>query len=325
MERFLETSTMQIVTNESKKTPNRQEFHVEKLERGFGNTLGVSLRRTLISSIPGAAPFAVEVKGVSHEFQAIDSAEEDMVELVLNLKELVISVDESIIEHDEIYKLKLESKKGVVTAGNFEVPAGLSVVNTDLVLANTSKDKAIDMVLYVTYSKGFKSFQENRLLVKETLGDKRSVIAIDSNFSPIKQVNYTVEEVNPGESRVFERIVLDVETKGSITPERAVSFAGAILSKHYAPFANIEEVDIDLFFEEELIEEPTDSQLALSIDSLNLSVRSENALKASGIDTVEQLIDRSVSNLGEIKNLGEKSKTEIIQIVQDMGLSFKSE
>lgn len=325
MERFLETSVIKIVTNESEKNKNRADFYVEKLDRGFGNTLGVSLRRTLISSIPGAAPFAVEIKGVSHEFQAIENTREDMVEIILNLKELVISVDKNIIDFDEIYKLKLESKGGKVTAGDFIVPSGLSIVNTNLVIANTSKDKAIDMTLYVMYSKGYKTFHENRVVVKEKLGEKRSLISIDSNFSPIKKVNYKVEEVNPGESRVFERLVLDVETNGSITPERAVAFAGGILRNHYSPFEEIEEVNIDKHFEEEIIEEPVDSQLALPIDSLNLSVRSENALRVSGIETVEQLIDRSVSDLGDIKNLGEKSKTEIIQMVQNMGLSFKSE
>jgi DNA-directed RNA polymerase subunit alpha len=325
MERFLETSFTKIVSNKSEETPNKDIFHVEKLERGFGQTLGVSLRRTLISSIPGAAPFAVEVKGVNHEFQPITSAEEDMVELILNIKELIISVDENIIEQDEVYQLKLTSKKGVVKAGDIVVPAGISIINTDLVLANTSKDKAIEMVLYVMYSKGYKTFQENRALTKEQLGDKRSVISIDSNFSPVKQINFKVEEVNPGESRVFERLVLEVETKGNIEPQRAVAFAGAILRTHYSVFENMEEVNIDAFFEEEVIEEEINTQLIQRIDSLNLSVRSENALKQAEIETVEQLIDRSVSDLGDIKNLGEKSKTEIIQIIQDMGLSFKSE
>lgn len=325
MEKFLEPSFKKIINKDIPENPNRQEFHIEKLDRGFGNTLGVALRRTLISSVPGAAIFAVEIKGVNHEFQAIDNVKEDMVQLILNLKEIVIEADDIIINPDEVYELTLKSSKGKVTAGQFVVPAGITIVNTDFVIANTSKEAALDIKIYVAYSKGFKTFHENRVFVKEILGEKKGLIAIDSNYSPVKNANYKVEVVNPGESRVFERLVLDVETKGNTTPEEAVSCAGAILRVHYSVFEEMQEVNVNNYFEEEVIEEPVNLQLTQSIESLNLSVRSENALKLANIKLVEDLIDRTVSALGEIKNLGEKSKTEIIQIIQDMGLSFKSE
>ncbi len=325
MEKFLEPSFKKIINKDVVGVPNKQEFHIEKLDRGFGNTLGVALRRTLISSVPGAAAFAIEVKGVSHEFQAIDNVKEDMVQLILNIKEVIIEADDIIINPDEVYELTLKSIKGKVKAGSFIVPAGISITNTDIVIADTLKDGALDIKLYVAFSKGYKTFQENRSFVKEVIGDKKNLIAIDSNYSPVKNVNYTVEIVNPGESRVFERLVLDVETKGNMKPEEAIAYAGAILRVHYTVFEEMEEVNVGEYFKEEVIEEPVNSQLTQTIDSMNLSVRSENALKLADIKTVEELIERSVFDLGEIKNLGEKSKTEIIQIIQNMGLSFKSE
>ncbi len=325
MEKFLIPSFKKIVTKESKETPNTQTFHVEKLDRGFAQTMGTSLRRTILAGVPGMAAFAIQVKGVQHEFQAIDSAMEDVAELVLNIKELVLSADEKIIEADEVYELKLVSKSGAVKAGQIETPAGIEVVNKNHVIAETSKDGAIDMKIYVMFSKGFRTFEDNKELVKDTIGDKKGIIAIDSNFSPVNRVNFKTQEVNPGESRVFERLVLEVETNGAMSPEKAVAYAAAIMRNYYAPFEQMEEVDMDVHFIEDVEEEPVDAQLSMTIESLNLSVRSENALRAAQIYTVEQLIDRPVSALKDIKNLGEKSKLEIIQVVQDMGLSFKSE
>jgi len=325
MEKFLKPTFKKIVTKESKETPNVATMHVEKLDRGFGQTLGTSLRRTILGNVPGVSAFAISVKGVAHEFQAIDNTMEDAAELILNIKDLVLSADTSIIEADEVYELKLVSKAGTVKAKDIEAPVGIEVVNKNHVIAETSKDKALDMTIYVMYSKGYKTFEDNKEFVKEVIGEKKGVIAIDSNFSPVVRVNFNIEEVNPGESRVFERLVLEVETDGAMSPEKAVASAAAILRNYYNPFEELEVVDLDEYFVEDIAEEPVDAQLAMTIESLNLSVRSENALRAAEIFTVEQLIDRPVSALQDIKNLGEKSKTEIIQIVQDMGLSFKSE
>ena len=325
MEKFLIPAFKKIVTKESKETPNAQLFHVEKLDRGFAQTLGTSLRRTILAGVPGMSAFAIQIKGVQHEFQAVDNVMQDAAELVLNIKKLVLSAEESIISPDEVYELKLVSKSGTVKASDITAPAGIEVVNKNHVIAETTKDGAIDMKIYVMFSKGFRTFEDNKELVKDTIGDKKGIIAIDSNFSPVNRVNFKTEEVNPGESRVFERLILEVETNGSMSPEKAVSYAAAILRSHYAPFEEMETVDMEALFMEEVEEEPVDTQLAMTIESLNLSVRSENALRATKIYTVEQLIDRPVSALKDIKNLGEKSKLEIIQVVQDMGLSFKSE
>ncbi|BDV02613.1 MAG: DNA-directed RNA polymerase subunit alpha [Candidatus Hepatoplasma vulgare] len=325
MENFLKPKFMKLVDSKTIENENTAYFVLEKLERGYGHTLGTSLRRTILSSIPGVSPFAIEIKGVQHEFQAIPNLKEDAVELILNLKELILEVDENIIDTEEIYKLELVSKIGAVKAGEIKTPEGINIVNKDLLIAHSLKEKALDMIIYVAYSKGYKTFEENRFIVKEKMGNKINVIAIDSNYSPIVKVNYSVEDVNPGEKKVYERLKFEVETKGNIKPESVLSLAASILVNYYNSIFNLKEINMDTHFEDEIEIEEEDTQLSMNIESLNLSVRSENALKSANIFTVEQLIDRPISKLQEIKNLGEKSKTEIIQIIQDMGLSFKSE
>ncbi len=328
MDKFLKPIFSEIINEENKEKPNTSKFTIEKLERGFGNTLGTSLRRTLLSSIPSAAAFAIELKGASHEFQPIANTTEDVSELILNLKELVFKVDYEVIDFDEVIEAKLVSSEGVVTANDFELPAGLEIINKDLIIANTSKDKAIDLKLYVTYSKGFRTFEENRSLINEKLKGSKSIIPIDSNFSPIAIVTYNVEEVNPGESYVYERLILNVETKGNIIPSDAVAMAASILKNHYLTFESLTKKDItfvDEMFTEEKPKEESDTQLSMTIEELNLSVRSHNSLDKAGIKTVGELINRPFSALKQIENLGDKSVSEIVEIIQNLGLSFKTE
>lgn len=326
MEKFLKPTFKKIIKSEEQKNnSNIAIFTVEKLEPGFGNTIGVALRRTILSSIPGAAPFAINLEGVNHEFQAFSDTYEDVVEIVLNLKNLIIEVDENLIDADEVYKFNINQREKIITAADIEVPNGFKIINKNLIIANMVEKAKMNMIIYVIYSKGFKTFEENRLFIKEKLGGLSNIIAIDSNFSPIERVNIRVDDVNPGESKVFERLTLEVETKGNILPEKVVAAAGSILKNYFKSFDELHEVDLTKNFVEEIEEEEIDSQLQASIETLNLSVRSENALKATGILTIEELIDRPVSALQTIKNLGDKSKNEIIQSVQDLGLSFKSE
>ncbi len=326
MERFLKPIFSEIITEDLKE--NQSKFIVQKLERGFGNTLGTAMRRTILSSIPSASPFAIKIKGALHEFQGIPNVSEDVAEIILNLKELVIKTDTALIEHDEIYKAKLVSSEGVVKAGEFEMPAGLEIVNKDLVVANTTKDKALELTIYIRYSKGFRTFEDNRSIINDELGTNKQIIPMDSNFSPVVAVNYNIEEVNPGESYVYERLVLDVITKGNMNAKEVVATAGAILRNHYSAFEEIETIDltkVNDMFEEEIQEIEDDSQLALTIEELNLSVRSQNGLEKAGIETVGQLIDRPFSALKTIDNLGDKSVSEIVEAIQNLGLSFKTE
>ena len=328
MERFLKPTFTQIINDENVNEKNSAKFTIDKLERGFGNTLGTAMRRTLLSSIPSAAPFAIELKGASHEFQAISNVQEDVAELILNLKELVFEADTNIIGFDEVVEIHLVSSEGVVKAKDFELPAGLEIVNKNLVLANTSKDRAIDLKLFIIYSKGFKTFEENRILVSKKLEGQKNIIPMDSNFSPISVVNFSIEEVNPGESYVYERLVLDVKTKGNMKPQDAVAMAGAILKNHYAAFEELSKKDVskveDMFEEEQIIEED-DTKLSMTIEELNLSVRSANGLEKAEISTVGELINRSFSTLKQIENLGDKSVSEIVEAIQNLGLSFKTE
>lgn len=326
MERFLKPVFSQIISEDLQS--NQSKFTIEKLERGFGNTLGTAMRRTILSSIPSSAPFAIELKGASHEFQGISNVAEDVAEIILNLKELVLKTDIDLIEPDTIYTAKLVSGEGVVKAGEFEMPVGLEVINKDLVIANTTKDKALDLKIYIKFSKGFKTFEENRTIIIDELGANKQIIPMDSNFSPVETVNFNVEEVNPGESYVYERLVLDVITKGNMDAKEVVVMAGAILRNHYAAFEEVVTIDltiVDDMFEEEQIVEKDNTQLAMTIEELNLSVRSQNGLEKAGIETVGQLIDRPFSALKTIDNLGDKSVSEIVEAIQNLGLSFKTE
>lgn len=328
MERFLKPVFSEIITDKNKNNPNQSTFKIEKLERGYGNTLGTSLRRTILSSIPSIAPFAFELKGASHEFQGIKDVKEDVVEFVLNLKQIVFKTNFENIEFDSVLEAKLTSKEGKVTAGELELPAGIEVVNKDLVIANTSKDGAIKLKLFLIFSKGYKTFEENREIVKEKLGGIKSIISMDSDFSSIQKVNFKVEEVNPGEAKVYERLVMDITTKGGISPSESLSIAGSILKNHYIAFESLETIDEtktdDLFIEEEE-PEVINSQLMIPISELHLSVRSLNGLEKAGIKTVGELIDRPFSGLKQIENLGDKSVSEIVEAIQAFGLSFKTE
>ncbi len=325
MEKFLKPEFKKIIKNETK-NPNLGIFILEKLSRGFAQTIGTSLRRTILSSIPGASIFAIEIVGVQHEFQPISNVKEDVVELILNLKELIIEAEEDKIDIDEIYEFKFKSTKtNEALASEIKVPEGFKIVNGDLVIANLFKSNALEFTLHVQYSRGYRTFEENKEFVKEKLGSRIGLIAIDSIYSNVKNVNYKIEKVNPGEAKVFERLILEIETRGSVLPEKIISQAASILSNYYKSFNDLYEVNLDEQFIKEVEEEQDDSNLLMPIDSLNLSARSENALKLAGIKTVEELIDRPVSALQDIKNLGEKSKIEIIQIIQELGFSFKSE
>ncbi len=326
MEKFLKPVFSEIITEDLK--DNQSRFTIEKLERGFGNTIGTAMRRTILSSIPSVAPFAIELKGASHEFQGISNVSEDVAEIILNLKELVIKADITLIESDKTYEARLVSGVGQVKAGEFEMPVGLEVVNKDLVIANTTKDKAVDLKIFMRYSKGFMTFEDNRSIISEDMGTTRQIIPMDSNFSPVVTVNFSVEEVNPGESYVYERVVLDVTTKGNMEAAEAVAMAGLILKNHYNAFETLVTVDltqVDEMFEEEQIIEEDDTQLAMTIEELNLSVRSQNGLEKAGIETVGELIDRPFSALKQIDNLGDKSVSEIVEAIQNLGLSFKTE
>lgn len=288
-------------------------FVVEPLERGFGYTLGNCMRRVMLSSMPGAAVTSIKIEGVDHEFTSVPGVREDLTDIILNLKNMVVRMD-----GDEEAKLTLSVKGPAdVTAGHIAVPAGVEIVNTDLELATLNKNAKIEMELTVERGRGYSLAERNK---RET--DAIGVISIDSIFTPIRRVSYKVEHTRVGQRTDYDKLLLEVETNGSIGPAEAVSRAGQIVNEHMSLFLEQSEEGV-----EESVFAADDSQKEGSMNSpieeLELSVRSYNCLKRQGIDYVQQLLDCSEIDLVNIRNFGSKSIEEVKAKLEEMGLSLK--
>ena len=293
------------LTEEADETnPYRSRFIIEPLEPGFGYTLGNSLRRTLLSSIPGAAVTSLRIEGALHEFQTVPGVKEDVTDLILNLKGLVVSSD-----NDEATVMYLRrSGPGVVTAADIAPPAGVEVHNPDLVIATLNDDAKLEVELTVERGRGYVSAPNNQL----RLGNAEiGRIAVDSIYSPVLKVSYQVEATRVEQRTDFDRLVLDVETKPSITPRDAMASAGKTLVGLFglASELNVDAEGVDIG------PSPMDAQrnadLQMSIEELDLTVRSYNCLKREGIDTVGDLVSRSEADLLDIRNFGQKSIDEV--------------
>jgi DNA-directed RNA polymerase subunit alpha len=324
MKKFIKPSFTKIDNKDLKN--NTSEFTFAPLSRGFGNTMGNSLRRVILSNIPGLAPFGVEIKNVIHEFSTVTGVVEDVVQIILNLKQLNLKFDPELIEDENAVEIKLVSKKGVVKAESFTTPPGIEIVNKDLVVANTTKDKALEITLYCVVGVGFKSFEENRGTIKNLIQDKKGVIPMDSNFSPINNVNYIVDRYRPGTDSDFEKMNLTIETTGSIEANDVMIMASQYLIAHFNEVLKINEVDHlneDEVFTNEKVTTEKDHKMMKSIIDLDLSVRSYNALKRMGIETIGELTSKSMDEVKTTKNLGKKSLEEVIEKVADLGLKFR--
>ena len=292
----------------------RSRFIIEPLEPGFGYTLGNSLRRTLLSSIPGAAVTSLKVDGVLHEFSTVEGVKEDVTELILNLKGLVVSS-----EHDEPVAVYLrKSGAGVVTAADITAPAGVEVHNPDLVIANLSDKGKLEIELIVERGRGYVSAVQNKGADNEI-----SRIPVDSIYSPVLKVSYKVEATRVEQRTDFDRLVIDVETKTSIVPRDALASAGKTLVELFglARELNVEAEGIDIG--PSPVDEQLAADLALPVEDLQLTVRSYNCLKREGIHTVGELIGRSEQDLLDIRNFGSKSIDEVKAKLYEMGLSLK--
>src|SRR5690606_19734094 len=292
----------------------RSKFVIEPLEPGFGYTIGNSLRRTLLSSIPGAAVTSIRIEGVEHEFTTVPGVKEDVTEIILNLKGLVVSS-----EHDEPVLMYLRKQgPGVVTAADIAPPAGVEVHNPDLHIATLNGKGKLEMELTVERGRGYVSAVQNKQTDAEI-----GRIPVDSIYSPVLKVTYKVEATRVEGRTDFDKLIVDVETKPSIRPRDALASAGSTLVELFglARELNVEAEGI------EIGPSPVDAQLAadlaLPIEDLQLTVRSYNCLKREGIHTVGELISRSEADLLDIRNFGQKSIDEVKAKLVTMGLGLK--
>ena len=290
-------------------------FVVEPLERGYGTTLGNSLRRIMLSSLPGAAISQVKIDGVLHEFSSIPGVKEDVTEIVMNLKSLAIK---NTSETDEPKTAYIEGE-GVVTAADIQVDPDIEIMNPDAVIAtlNGGADSKLYMELTITKGRGYVSADKNK---KEDL--PIAVIPIDSIYTPVERVNLTVENTRVGQITDYDKLTLDVYTNGTLLPDEAVSLAAKVLNEHLKLFIDLSEVAqaAEVMIEKE--DDEKEKVLEMSIDELELSVRSYNCLKRAGINTVEELTNRTPEDMMKVRNLGRKSLEEVLAKLKELGLEL---
>ena len=310
-ETLIKPKTMEI--EEETLSPTYGRFHVEPLERGFGITIGNSLRRILLSSLQGAAICAVRMKGVLHEFSTIHGVREDVTDIILNIKELLVKLHS---DGPETLHLKA-SKPGAVQAKDIQTGSNVEILNPDHVIATLSEDGELDLELVVKRGRGYIPAERNR-----EEGQPIGTIPIDALFSPIRKVNYTVSHSRVGQITDYDRLTLEIWTNGNVNPGDALGYAAKILKDQLNVFIN--------FDEEEVIPKPAEVQesaklnenLFKSVDELELSVRSANCLKNADIRYIGDLVQKSETEMLKTKNFGRKSLNEIKEILSEMGLSL---
>jgi len=289
------------------------KFVIEPLERGFGHTLGNSLRRVLLSSLPGVAVSSVRIEGIQHEFSAIPGIKEDVTEIILNLKELSARL------HCDTTKLITIEKKGPaeLTAADFETDEEIEIINQDLHIATLNEDAHLILHISLDKGRGYVTADRNK-----TPNAPIGVIPVDSIFTPIRKVNYLVEDTRVGQMTDFDKLVLEIWTNGSILPDEAVSVAAKILSGHLTLFVNLTEHVMPVDFNE-----PEDDRkekvLEMTIEELDLSVRAYNCLKRAGINSVAELVQRNQEDMMKVRNLGKKSLEEVEIKLAALGLGLR--
>ena len=297
------------------------KFELEPLERGFGTTLGNALRRVMLSSLPGDAITSVKIDGVAHEFQKIDGVVEDVTAIVLNLKSVVIKNHAK--DENKIIRLT-KNTPGVVTAGDIEKDADIEILNPDQVIATLVEGGSLNMEMTIGSGRGYVVADENKKLLQN---DKTKVgaIAIDSLYSPVERINYEVETARVGQNNNFDKLILEVWTNGSISPEEALALAARILIEHFEILTSLNAIADETGLMISKSEDPSVKILETSIDDLDFSVRAYNCLKRANILTLKDLVDKSENEMMKIRNLGKKSLKEVIDKVKDMGLNFRDE
>ena len=293
-------------------------FELEPLERGVGTTIGNALRRVMLSSLPGSAISSIKIDGVLHEFQTIEGVYEDVTTIILNLKGVVFKNHSN---EEKIVRINT-TKEGEITAGDIEHDADIEVINKDKVIATLSKGASLNMEMTVTNGRGYVRSEDNKKIhdIK-----KAGVIAIDSLYSPIERVSYEVANARVGQDESYDKLILDVWTNGSMKPEEAIALASRILIEHFQILTDLSSIADVSGMMIEKTEDPKVKALETSIEDLDFSVRAYNCLKRAGIHTLQDLVNKSESDMMKIRNLGKKSLKEVLDKIKDMGLVLRDD
>ena len=307
------------ITCEETEGGSYARFIVEPLERGFGITLGNCLRRTLLGSLPGAAPIAIRINGVPHEFSTVPGIKEDVVDIVLNIKTLAVKTDNKDRDFTTILRINHKGA-GEITAADFEPNDEVEILNPELHICTADDDSHFQLDVLIARGRGYVP----NVINKERV-DTLEYIAIDSIYSPVKKVNYSVESTRVGHSIDFDKLTLEVETNGTTTAREIVSLAGKIIQEHIALFVDLcdEMSGMNILVSKE--EDEQTKVLEMPIEEMDLSVRSYNCLKRANINTVEDLIKKSRSDMLKVRNLGLKSIEEVLAKLESYGLSLRND
>ncbi len=297
---------------------NYGKFELEPLERGFGTTLGNALRRVMLSSMPGSAIVAFKANGVMHEFTTIEGIVEDVTTIVLNLKSIVVKNNT-----DEVKKLTLSvSEEKTVTAGDIVTDGDVEIINPDQVICTVSKGGKLEMELLVANGRGYVPSNENKSFVEN---QKIGFIPIDALYSPIERISYEVDSARVGQDASYDKLIMNVQTNGSLRPEEAMALASKILIEHLNIVTNLSDIADMTGIMNAKQEDSKMKKLETSIDDLDFSVRAYNCLKRAGVNTLGDLTEKSELEMMKIRNLGKKSLKEVMDKIKDMGLKFREE
>ena len=293
------------------------KFVVEPLERGYGITLGNSLRRIMLSSLPGAAVNAIKIDGVLHEFSTIPGVKEDVTEIVLNIKRLILK-----LHCDEPKVIYIDAQgAGEILAKDIHCDQDVEIVNGDLHIATLNEDAKLYMEITVSKGRGYVSADRNKAMSQPLIG----IIPVDSIYTPVPKVNYTVENTRVGQVTDYDKLVLEIWTNGTLNCEDALSLGAKILNEHLNLFIDLSDEARDTEFLKEKEDTKKEKVLEMTIEELDLSVRSYNCLKRAGINTVEDLIGKTEDDMMKVRNLGRKSLEEVINKLHDLDLALASE
>lgn len=315
-----------VVRDEQASTDQYGKFSAEPFERGFGTTVGNSLRRILLSSLEGAAVTHVRLKGADHEFSSLHGVQEDVTDIILNIKSLVVKLDS-----DDTKEMRVHVKKaGAVTAGMIEADPAITIINKDLVIATLTEDVEFDLTLRVSKGRGYVTASENI----DDDGDTQELglIAVDSIYSPVTRVRYATEDARVGQKTDYDRLILEVWTNGTLSPEMALVEAAKILRKHLNPFVQYFELGSDIANDDAIaslrdatkamIDPDLQQKMNMTVQELDLSVRANNCLESARIQTVRDLVQKTDSDLLKVRSFGKTSLREVKRRLADMGLSL---